>query len=192
MPGVILPLCWSKGIPDWISANPSRQASALPWIQPVFWLRIYLGGKKCGSWLLKRGFLLQWARFWTHVRCPRFCPTEPRRERVMQIPNFPLGPGAANKPPALEQTPAAPSEGAPVINRGGKTSPGAAIPIPGYHLWALQPRHNPMGTTSLEELNCPAGPAAERPMPALPSEESHKKIGLIQSLQRSAHGYKRI
>jgi len=32
-----------------------------------------------------------------------------------------------------------------------------------------------MGTTSLKELNCPAGPAAERPMPMLPNEESLTK-----------------
>lgn len=46
MPGASLPRCWSKGIPGWISTKPSCQASALPWIQPLFWLRLYLGRKK--------------------------------------------------------------------------------------------------------------------------------------------------
>lgn len=45
MPGAIQPQYWSKGTPDWISANPSCEALALPWIQLVFWLRFYLGGK---------------------------------------------------------------------------------------------------------------------------------------------------
>jgi len=108
MPRAILPLGRSKGIPDRISANLSCEASALPWIQPVFWLRFYLGGKKCRFWLLSRDFfcncLCSGPTHAAHVSA-RQSPGA----SVMQIPNSPLGPGAANKPPALAQTPAVPS-----------------------------------------------------------------------------------
>lgn len=78
---------------------------------------------------------------------------------MTQIPNSPLGPNAANKPPALVQTLVVPLSGqmqrpcvTQAINRGGKTKPWSCHPYPGLlSLWGKNRFFDP-GTIPWEQL----------------------------------------